>query len=114
MTCILYEYYYIRVHSLLTGGFGLSNCNRTVALTDFYSRNFLTKVHLNKKSGGRKTRRFLIGIQFPYQTRSSFFCLRFFFGVNFCKQTPGTYLHHTVLLVGVTDPGNSGAFVFES
>ena len=26
-------------------------------------------------------------------------------------QTPGTCLHHTVLLVGVTDPGNSGAWV---
>jgi hypothetical protein len=29
-------------------------------------------------------------------------------------QTPDTCLHHTVLLVGVTDPGNSGAFIFES
>ncbi len=29
-------------------------------------------------------------------------------------QTHGTCLHHTVLLVGVTDPGNSGVFIFES
>jgi hypothetical protein len=29
-------------------------------------------------------------------------------------QTPGTCLHHTVLLVGVTDPCNSGVFIFES
>ena len=48
---------------------------------------------------------------FPYRTPSSFFWLRFFFGVHFCEQTPGTYLHHTVLLVGVTDPGNSGAWL---
>jgi hypothetical protein len=32
--------------------------------------------------------------------------LRFFFGVHFCGQTPGTCLHHTVLLVGVTDLGS--------
>jgi hypothetical protein len=40
--------------------------------------------------------------------------VRFFFGLHFCVQTLGTRLHHTVLLVGVTDPGNSGAFIFES
>jgi hypothetical protein len=34
--------------------------------------------------------------------------MRFFFGVHFYRQTPGTYLHHTILLVGVTDPGISG------
>ncbi len=43
-----------------------------------------------------------------------FFWLRFFFGVHFYRQTPGTCLLHTVLLVGVTDPGNSGVFIFES
>ena len=56
----------------------------------------------------------MIGNQIPYHLPSSFFWLRFFFGVNFCGQTPGTCLHHTVLLVGVTDPCNSGVFIFES
>jgi hypothetical protein len=56
----------------------------------------------------------VIGNQIPYHLPSSFFWLRFFFGVNFCGQTPGTCLHHTVLLVGVTDPGNFGVFIFES
>ena len=34
--------------------------------------------------------------------------------MNFYAQTPGTCLHNTVLLGGVTDPGNSGVFIFES
>jgi hypothetical protein len=42
------------------------------------------------------------------------FLIAVFFGVHFYWQTPGTCLHHTVLLVGVTDPGNSGDFIFES
>ena len=42
------------------------------------------------------------------------FLIAVFFGVHFYQQTPGTCLHHTVLLVGVTDPGNSGAWQFES
>ena len=33
------------------------SCASTVALTDFSSRNMPAKVHLKKKSGGRKTRR---------------------------------------------------------
>jgi hypothetical protein len=86
----------------------------TVALINFASSSLHTKVHLKKKSGGRKTRRYLIGNQIPYRLPSSFFRLRFFFGVNFCMQTAGTCLHHTVLLVGVTDPCNSGVFIFES
>ena len=83
----------------------------TVALIKFASRSLLTKVHLKKKSGGRKTSWCLIGNQIPYQTPSSFFRLRFFFGVHFYGQTPGTRLHHTVLLVRVTDPGISGAWL---
>jgi hypothetical protein len=43
-----------------------------------------------------------------------FFSIAVFFGVHFYRQTPGTCLHHTVLLVGVTDPSNSGAWHFES
>ena len=35
----------------------------------------------------------------------------FFFGVHFYVQTLGTYLHHTVSMVGVTDPGISGAWL---
>jgi hypothetical protein len=85
-----------------------------VALIKFASSSLHTKVHLKENSGGRKTRRCLIGNQIPYQTPSSFFRLRFFFGVHFCIQTPGTCLHHTVLLVGVTDPCNSGVFIFKS
>jgi hypothetical protein len=52
-----------------------------------------------------------MGIEIPYSLPSSFFLIAVFFGVNFCEQTPGSYLHHTVLLVGVTDPGNSGAWL---
>jgi hypothetical protein len=85
-----------------------------VALIEFASSSLLTKVHLKKKSGGRKTRLYGIGNKIPYPFPSIFFLLRFFLGVNFCEQTPGTCLHHTVLLVGVTDQGNSGAFIFES
>jgi hypothetical protein len=85
-----------------------------VALTEFASSSFPAKVHLKKKSGGRKTRRSGISNQIPYSLPSNFFRLRFFLGVNFCGQTPGTCLHHTVLLVGVTDRGNSGVFIFES
>jgi hypothetical protein len=81
-----------------------------VALTEFASRSLPVKVHLKKNSGGRKTRQYLIGNQIPY-TPSSFFWLRFFFGVYFYRQTPGTYLHHTVMLVGFTDPGISGAWL---
>ena len=76
----------------------------TVALIEFASRSLPEKVHLKKKSGGRKTRRCWIGNQIPYSTPSSFFWLRIFFGVNFCMQTPGTYLHHTVSMVGLPDP----------
>ena len=52
--------------------------------------------------------------QIPYRLPSSFFLIAVFFGVHFYRQTPRTCLHHTVLLVGVTDPGNSGVFIFES
>ena len=38
----------------------------TVALIEFASRSLPAKVHLKKKSGGRKTRRYLIGNQIPY------------------------------------------------
>ena len=38
----------------------------TVALIKFASSSLLTKLHLKKKSGGRKTRRYLIGNQIPY------------------------------------------------
>jgi hypothetical protein len=86
----------------------------TVALTEFTSSSLHTKVHLKKNSGGRKSRRYVIGTQIPDHLPSSFFRLRFFFGVHFWMQTPGTCLHHTVLLVGVTDPCNSGVFIFES
>jgi hypothetical protein len=55
-----------------------------------------------------------MGHQSLYHLPSSFFWFRFFFLVNIYAQTPGTCLHHTFLLVGVTDPGNSGVFIFES
>jgi hypothetical protein len=86
----------------------LSTC--TVSLTKFASRSVPVKVHLKKKSGGRKTRRCYIENQIPYRTPSSFW-LRFFFGEHFYWQTPGTDLHHTVSMVGVTDPGISGAWL---
>jgi hypothetical protein len=38
----------------------------TVALIKFASNSLLTKVHLKKKSGVRKTRRYLIGNQIPF------------------------------------------------
>ena len=37
-----------------------------------------------------------------YHLPSSFFLITVFFGVHFYGQTPGTYLHHTVSMVGVT------------
>jgi hypothetical protein len=49
--------------------------------------------------------------QIPYSLPSSFFWLPFFFGVHFHGQTKGTDLHHTVSMVGVTDPGISGAWL---
>jgi hypothetical protein len=75
----------------------------TVALIEFASRTLPVKVHIKKKSGGRKTRRCLIENQIPYQTQSSFFRLWFFLGVHFYRQNPGTYLHHTVSMVGLPD-----------
>jgi hypothetical protein len=54
---------------------------------------------------------FLQGNQIPYRTTSSFFRLRFFFGLNFCGQTLGTCLHHTISMVGDTDPGISRAWL---
>ena len=46
------------------------------------------------------------GIRIPIGHRRvfSFFLLRFFLGVNFCEQTPGTHLHHTVSMVRLPDP----------
>ena len=55
----------------------------------------------------------MIGNQIPYHLPSSFFDCGFF-RVHFYRQTSGTCLLHTVLLVGVTDPCNSGVFIFES
>jgi hypothetical protein len=40
-----------------------------------------------------------------------FFLIAVFFGVHFYGQTLGTYLHHTVSMVGVTDPGISGSWL---
>jgi hypothetical protein len=65
-----------------------------VALIKFASSSLPTKVHQEKTV--------------------EFFLIAVFFLVHFCGQTPGTCLHHTVLLVGVTDLGNSGVFIFES
>ena len=76
--------------------------NLVQALTKFASRNFLQKSHIKKKSGGRKTRRCLIGNQIPYQTLSSFFDCGFFRGY-FCKQNPGTHLNHIVSMAGLPD-----------
>jgi hypothetical protein len=50
-----------------------------------------------------KTRRCRIGDQIPYQTPSSFFDCCFFLGVNFCVQTPGAHLNHTVSMAGLPD-----------
>jgi hypothetical protein len=61
-------------------------------------------VHLKKNPETEKLDGNLLIIKFPIDYRRVFFRLRFFFGVHFYEQTPGTDLHHTVLLVGVTDP----------
>jgi hypothetical protein len=71
----------------------------TVALKNSLEK-FAESAHKSspkEKSGGRKTRRCLKGIQIPYHTPSSFFFwLRVFLRVNFCGQTPGTQLNNTV------------------
>ena len=85
----------------------------TVALTELASRSLLVKVHLKKNPEAEKLDGNRYKIKFPIDYRRVFL-IAVFFRVNFCGKTPCTYLHHTVLLVGVTDPGNSGAFIFES
>jgi hypothetical protein len=80
-------------------------------LIEFASRSLPVKVHLKKNPEAKKLDGKRQKNQIPYRLPSSFFRLRFFLGLNFCGQTPGTDLHHTVLLVGVTDPGNSGAWL---
>ena len=50
-----------------------------MALTDFASRSLPVKVHLKKKSGGRKTRRCSIGNRIPHRTPWSFFFFAVFF-----------------------------------
>jgi hypothetical protein len=50
-----------------------------------------------------------MGDQIPHRLPLSFFLIAAFFGVHFCMQIPGTYLHHTVSMVGVTDLGISRA-----
>jgi hypothetical protein len=85
-----------------------------VALIEFASRSLPVKVHQKKKNGGRKKTPESIWNKNTKRLTARFFCLRFFLGVQFNAQTPGTCLHHTGLLVGVTDPCNSGVFIFES
>jgi hypothetical protein len=43
-------------------------------------------------------------IKCPIPYRRVFFDRGFFLSVHFCMQTPGTYLHHTVSMVGLPDP----------
>ena len=76
----------------------------TVALTEFASRVFIQKFTKKKNRNQKKTRRCPIGNLVPYRTPSSFFSIAVFFSVNFCMQTPGSYLHHTVPMVGLPDP----------
>ena len=54
-----------------------------------------TKIHLRKNPEAEK----LDGVLMTYRESKQFFS-----GVNFCMQTPGTYLHHTVSMVGLPDP----------
>ena len=91
-----------------------SDESTTTALSKLCSRSFYTKIHLKKNLKVKKLDGNQVVIGFPIDYRRVFFDCGFFFGVHFCIQTLGTCLHHTVLLVGVTDPGNSGVFIFES
>ena len=52
------------------------------------------KVHLQQKSGRRKTRWRLIGNQILYQAQSSFFFIAVFFRVNFYQKTPDREFCH--------------------
>ena len=82
----------------------------TVVLTKFASRSFLVKVHLKKNPEAEKLDGNRYRIKFPIDYRRVFL-IAVFFRVHFYRQTPGSDLHHTVLLVGVTDPGISGAWL---
>jgi hypothetical protein len=67
-------------------------------------------VHLKKNPEAEKLDGNRKGINFPIDYRRFFFDCGFF-GVHFYGQTPGIYLHHTVSMVGVTDPCISGAWL---
>jgi hypothetical protein len=82
--------------------------HHTVALTEFASKSLLVKVHLKKNPEAEKLDGNRYQIKFPIDYRRVFL-IAVFFGVHFYRQTQGTDLHHTVLLVGVTDSGISGA-----
>ena len=82
----------------------------TVALIEFASRSLLTKVHSKKNPEAEKLDGNRYRMKFPIDYRRFFFDCGFLFGVHLV-QTPGTYLHHTVSMVGVTDPGISGAWL---
>ena len=66
----------------------------TKALTEFAIRSLLTKVHTEKKTQSKKTRRCSICNMIPYRTPSSFFLIGVFFsGCYFvCKLLVPTYL----------------------
>ena len=86
-----------------------------MSLTEFSSRSLPVKVHPEKKSGGRENSTVIDRESNSLSITVEFFLIAVFFrGALLYRQTPGTCLHHTVLLVGVTDPGNSGVFIFES
>jgi hypothetical protein len=83
----------------------------TAALIKFASSSFPVKVHLKKNPEAEKLDGKVSEIKFPIPYRRVFFLLWLFLGVHFYGQTPDTYLHHTVFMVKVTDPGISGAWL---
>ena len=78
-------------------------------LDNLSSRFLPVKVHLKRKSGGRKTQRCPIVNKIPYRTTSSFFRLRFFFRGELLRAN-SRYLHPPYSFYGeVTGYCHSGA-----
>jgi hypothetical protein len=70
------------------------------SLAGVCSQKFTKKITAIKKHStvrNRKSNALILTVEV-------FFDCGFFFLVNFCKQTPGTYLHHTVSMVRSPDP----------
>ena len=68
------------------------NPNATVALIEFASRSLSVKIHPRKKTAIKKYSMVTNMLKNSlFVTVEVFFLLRFFFGLNFYKQTPSTY-----------------------